>query len=48
MSGVEAKPEDVVVLDVEHAGHDLEQDAADKGQQRDPFNRLREERAGGS
>ena len=31
--GVEAEPEDVVVLDVQHAGDDLEQDPADQHQQ---------------
>ncbi|MEV5302744.1 hypothetical protein [Amycolatopsis methanolica] len=40
--GVEAEPEDVVVLDVEDPGGELEQGAADQEEQRDPFQRVGE------
>ena len=40
--GVKAEPEDVVVLDVEHPGGELEEDAADQHQQRQPFHKLRD------
>ena len=39
---VEAEAEDVVVLDVQDAGDDLEQDPADEHQQRDAFEHLRD------
>jgi hypothetical protein len=42
VGGVEAESEHVVVLDVEHAGDDLEQDAADEHEQRDAFEDLRD------
>ena len=40
VGGVEAEPEDVVVLHVENAGHDLEEDAADQHQQGEPLKHL--------
>jgi len=45
--GVEAEPENVVVLDVEDSGGDLEQDPADQQQQRQPFRSWAIDRSGG-
>ena len=42
VGGVEAEPEDVVVLDVENTGDDLEEDSADEHQQRNTFQHLRD------
>ena len=42
VGGVEAESEDVVVLDVQHTGDDLEQDPADQHQQRQPLQHLRD------
>lgn len=40
VGSVEAEPKDVVVLDVQDPGRDLEEDATDERQQRDPLNSL--------
>lgn len=47
VAGVEAEPEDVVILNVEHAGDDLEQDPTDQHQHRQPFEHLGNRGAGG-
>ena len=40
VGGIEAEPENVVVLDVQHAGGQLEDDPADQHQQRQPLQQL--------